>query len=152
MPVERSAGAVIFRETKKGRAYLLLQHEDRADARAAKRVPGHWDFSKGHLEKGETGEDAARREIKEETKIVIARFIPGFKETIRYFVKAGEERRLKFVVFFLAQTRGRKVALAMEHRGYAWLAYKDAHRRLTYANAKVVLKKAEYFLHKKGAT
>lgn len=149
MPVERSAGAVVYRDTKKGRMYLLLQHEDRMNARAAKPPAGHWDFPKGHLEKGETGEDAARRETFEETGIAIARFVPGFKKTIRYFVKAGEKRRLKFVAFFLARTRQEKVKMSFEHRGYAWLGYREAHKRLAYPDAKSVLKKAEYLLRKK---
>ncbi|TSC78157.1 MAG: ADP-ribose pyrophosphatase [Parcubacteria group bacterium Gr01-1014_33] len=69
MPIERSAGAVIFRETKKGREYLLLQHTDEADKKTGKSKLGHWDFPKGHIEKGETTEKTVRREVKEETGV-----------------------------------------------------------------------------------
>lgn len=149
MPVERSAGAVIFRETKKGRAYLLLRHHDKKNTRGKVVRHGHWDFPKGHLEKGETGEDAARREVKEETGIAVTRFTPGFKKTIRYFVKIGDARRLKFVVFFLARTKGSRVAISQEHKDFAWLGYREAYEQLTYVDVKSVLKKVEYFLCKK---
>ena len=158
MPVERSAGAVIYRETKKGREYLLLHHPDSrrngklmpSDARrsreAGRSVSGHWDFPKGHVEKGERTEETVRREVREESGIRSMDFVPGFKETIRYFVKIGEERRLKFVAFFLARTREKKVKISFEHQGYAWLPYEQAYARATYAGAKQVLKKADQFL------
>ena len=149
MPVERSAGAVIYRETKKGREYLLLHHPDSMNARAAKPVKGHWDFPKGHVEKGEKTEDTVRREVREETGIAQIEFIAGFKETIRYFVKIGEERRLKFVAFFLASTRAKKVTVSFEHQGCAWLPYEEAYRRATYRGAKDLLEKADRFLAKK---
>ena len=57
MPVERSAGAIVFRETSEGREYLLIKH----------RPPySHWDFPKGHIEAGESEKDTAKREVKEE--------------------------------------------------------------------------------------
>ncbi len=144
MPVERSAGAVVYREAKKGREYLLLHHPD--FRRNGKKILGHWDFPKGHVEKGETTEETVRREVREETGIRAIEFIPDFKETLRYFVKIGEERRLKFVAFFLAATRERKVTVSFEHQGYAWLPYEEAHERATYTGAKDVLKKADEFL------
>ena len=148
MPVERSAGAVVYRDTKKGREYLLLQHFDSLNTRAAKSVAGHWDFPKGHGEKGETTEETVRREVREETGIGMIEFARGFKETIRYFVKIREERRLKFVAFFLARAHGKKVKVSFEHQGYAWLPYREAYIRLTYANAKKVLQSADRFLAK----
>lgn len=144
MPVERSAGAVIFREYKKGREYLLIQHEDK-DGK-----PGHWAFPKGHIEKGERTEDAARREVQEETGLSEIEIVPGFKETIRYFVPVGKEKRLKFVAFFLGRAKKGKVKLSFEHQDFAWLPYEETYKRLTYAAAKTILKKADNFLSAKG--
>lgn len=141
MPVDRSAGAVIFRETpKKEKEYLLLHY-----------TSGHWDFPKGMIEKGETTDDTVRREVLEETGVSDIECIPGFKETIRYFVKHENERRLKFVAFFLARTpENQEVKISWEHQGYQWLPYEKAYATITYKNAKDVLQKAYNFLHGKS--
>lgn len=151
MPVIRSAGAVVFREDKKTkeRLYLLLQHPDTDPARGKKSEPGHWDFPKGHLEKRERTEDTVRREVREETGIRVIDFVPGFKATIRYFVSYTGTRALKFVAYFLAHTKEEEVTISHEHQGYEWLPYKKAHARLTYKNAKDVLRLAnDYFSEK----
>ena len=150
MPVERSAGAVIYRIEKQKPVFLLIQHPDQEDKKTGKKNPGHWDFPKGHLEKGETGEDAARREGREETGISKIDIVHGFKVTIRYFVKIGEEKRMKFVVFFLAETKEKAVKISFEHQGYQWLSFEDAYDALTYKNAKEVLKKAHDHFHRKS--
>lgn len=146
MPVIRSAGAVIFRETKNGVEYLILHYPPMPAGRTVTSADGHWDFPKGEIEKGEKTEEAVRREVVEETGITDIKIIPGFKETIRYFVKYGEERQLKFVAFFLAETAQRKVKISWEHLGHTWLPYEEAYKRVTYTNAKNVLKKAHNFL------
>jgi len=150
MPIEKSAGAVIFRkqpfDATQGKKdtveYLLLHYAAR-----------HWDLAKGHIEKGEKPEEAARREVKEETGIRDIEFIPGFQETIKYFYKrdnlpAGRQVKtfLKTVVFFLAETKTKKVKISYEHQGFKWLPYKEALAQLTFKNAKNVLKKANEYL------
>ena len=148
MLVERSAGAVIFHTSAKGREYLLLHHQPNENKRAAKVAAGHWSFAKGHVEKGETTEQTVRREIKEETSITELDFILGFKQTIRYFVNYNGEKRMKFVAFFLAKTNQKKVTISFEHQGYKWLSYEQAYRNVTYTSDKQVLKAAEAFLSK----
>ena len=83
MPIERSAGTVIYRE-KEGKTYYLLLHYPRG----VRRPTPYWDFPKGHLEKGEKPEEAAEREAAEETGLREIKFIDGFKETIKYFFKS----------------------------------------------------------------
>ncbi|MDP3769504.1 MAG: NUDIX domain-containing protein [Candidatus Sungbacteria bacterium] len=146
MPVERSAGAVIYRETKQGREYLLLCHQPIANKRVLRPVVGHWSFAKGHVEKGETTEQTVRREIKEETGITQLEFIPDFKETIRYFVNYNGEKRLKFVAFFLVKTSQSNVTISFEHQGFNWLDYERAYKTVTYSSDKKVLKAADQFL------
>ena len=135
MPVEKSAGAVIFRKEKDTIRYLLLHYTAR-----------HWDLPKGHIEKGEKPKEAARREVKEETGIKDIEFIPGFKETVKYFYKRGVQNFFKIVVFFLAKTESKKVKISYEHSGFKWLPYKEALTQLTFKNAKDVLKKADGYL------
>ncbi len=137
MPVEKSSGAVVFRKDKHVK-YLLLHYE-----------AGHWDFPKGHIEKNESEQQAALREIKEETGVSGVSFVDGFKETIKYFYKKEGKTVFKTVVFFIAETKTEKVKISFEHIGSEWLEYKDAFERLTYKNAKDVLEKADKFLMKK---
>ena len=44
---------------------------------------GYWSFPKGHVENGETEEETAKREIKEETGIDVY-IDSGFRETVTY--------------------------------------------------------------------
>lgn len=149
MPVLRSAGFVIFRNTPRGRRYLVLRAA-RGESTIArgKQVKKFWDFPKGTLEKGETGMDAARREAREETGITNMRSAGGFKETARYFTWTGGKRILKFVAMFLAEAKKQKVVLSWEHDRHAWLSYEDAHGRITLEPMKKVLEEAEQFLRK----
>lgn len=147
--VEQSAGAVIFRMEKGRPLYLLLHYE-----------AGHWDFAKGHIEKGEKTEETIRRETDEEAGITDLRFVPGFKVTIRYWmrprktVKSARTKQaslkqkgvLKFVVFYLAETKTSNVTLSFEHQAYVWLPFEEAVKKATYKNAKDILIKAHQFL------
>ena len=133
---ETSAGAVVFREEKGNALYLLLHYEE-----------GHWDFPKGHIEKGEEEKETAEREIEEETGIKKISFIEGFKEKIKYFYKREGQTIYKEVVFYLCETKESKIKISFEHIGYKWLDYEDALNQLTFKNAKEILKKAHSFLN-----
>jgi bis(5'-nucleosidyl)-tetraphosphatase len=140
MPLEKSAGAVIFHRADKKIEYLLLHYQS-----------GHWDFPKGNIEKGEKPEETAKREVEEEAGLGDVGLIPGFKETIKYFYKLKGQNIFKIVVFYLAQTRTKKVKISWEHVGYRWLPYQEAITQLTFKNAKEILKKANDFLSKKSS-
>ena len=135
--MEKSAGAIVFRRNKKTK-YLLIQYGW-----------GHWEFPRGLIEKGESLEDTARREIKEEVGIEDIRFISGFKEWIKFFFKFKGRNIMKIATFLLAESKTEKVKLSYEHKDYAWLDYKEALNRLTFENSREVLKKANDFLVKK---
>src|SRR3989338_3513288 len=134
MKKERSAGAVIFRKGKEIK-YLLLHYE-----------AGHWDFPKGHIEEKEAELDTIRREVREETGIDDIELVPNFKEKIQYYYKINGELMHKEVVFCLAKTEEEKVKISFEHIGYIWLPYDKAMEKLTFRNAKEMLKKANAFL------
>lgn len=149
MKVERSVGAVVFRKTPKGILYLLLRYHPGQFNAKSKKVGGHWDFPKGHIEKGEKSLDTLRREVKEETEIAKLKIVSGWKNTIRYFVGAKGKRNLKFVAYFLAETKQKKVKLSFEHQGFKWLPFKEALKLVTYKNSKDVLRSANKFLKRK---
>ena len=141
---EKSVGAVLFREHEgAGKEFLLLHYPS-----------GHWDFPKGHVEKGESEEETLRREVEEETGIRDLEMIKGFRKSVFYFYQAkGQEREkrlasgralnvLKKVVFHLAKTGQEEVKVSSEHVDHAWLSEEEALERITFADPKKVFKKA----------
>jgi len=137
---ELSCGAVIFRR-RQSVEFLLLRHPG-----------GHWDFPKGHVEKGETDLQAAQREIMEETGIPPSRlrFDDEFLRENRYSFRRGRQTITKTVKYFLAESVTGDVRLSDEHTGYAWLPFREAHEQITYENAKRILEAAWTAIRAKG--
>jgi bis(5'-nucleosidyl)-tetraphosphatase len=133
---ERSAGVLVFRATKTGRKYLLLNYGR------------HWDFPKGHVEPGEDLLQTALRELEEETGINDVQVFPGFSHEIKYFFRDKKKQLIHKTVWFgLAETRSTRVRLSDEHIGSEFLDFQPAVKRLTYAAAKSLLRHAEEFLN-----
>ncbi len=136
---EKSAGAIIFRREGKKIKYLLLHYES-----------GHWDFPRGHIERGETEEETAAREIREETGIKKLNFVPGFRLTHSWFYRKRFDKKTvlsyKTAILFLAETKTYQVKISSEHIGYKWLEFAKAREVLTFANSKKLLEKADGFL------
>jgi 8-oxo-dGTP pyrophosphatase MutT (NUDIX family) len=134
---EQSAGTVLFIEEYNEKLFLLLHYPT-----------GHWDFVKGKIENNESLEQAAIRETKEETGITDIEFIKGFKEKIEYSFKFNGDIVQKEVIFFLAKTNTKQVMISDEHLDYVWLDFNNALNKITYENAKNVLKKSKNYLEK----
>jgi bis(5'-nucleosidyl)-tetraphosphatase len=132
---EKSCGVLVFRETSKGRFYLLLHYPN-----------GHWDFAKGHVEEGEEEHETAHRELLEETGIGDLIFVDGFREEMSYKHNLNNKLSHKQVIFFLGKTDLEDIHLSHEHHDSLWLPYEEALEKLTYENAKEMLKKAEKFV------
>lgn len=141
MPQEKSAGAIIYIMKDNVPHYLLLHYPS-----------GHWEFAKGHIEKGEDFEKTIRREVEEETGIKDLKIIPRFKEYSKYFFRKsydlfGEAKKtapwvFKLVIFYLAETKTENVIISKEHKGFLWLPYEPALKKLNFKNAKNILTKA----------
>ena len=135
MREQKSAGIVLFRNASNKNEFLLLNYPQ-----------GHWDFIKGKVEQDETPYETASRETKEETGISDIEFIDGFEESVEYNFKFKNEDIHKIVVFFLAKTNEKKIALSHEHSDFVWLEYDNAIKKTTFRNAKNVLSKTNEFL------
>ncbi len=129
---ERSAGSIIYRQSPKGKMYLLLNYPS-----------GHWDFVKGNIEKGETFKQTVLREIREETGISDITFVDGFEDKIEYHYQRDGQVIHKEVVFFLSNTKTDQVVLSHEHLDYMWLNFNDALGKLTYKTAQKLFKKVK---------
>ena len=143
MKKEKSCGAVIFREEKESNSTKML-------FLIVKYVKGknYWGLVKGHVEKDETEQETAKREIYEEVGITKFEFIDGFKEVITY---SPEKDVMKDVVFFLAKTEQENLTYHWnEHNDHKWLSAEDSIKQLTYEKDKNIIRKANNFLESRN--
>lgn len=92
-----SAGAIILREVKGKLKIALAQH-----ARATK----SWVLPKGHVEAGETIEQAALREVYEETGLDNVQLIKHLGTILRESTKSNGDVEQKTIHLFLAYAPG----------------------------------------------
>lgn len=134
---------VVFREDGE-RRYLLLRS-------ALTRRPV-WEFPKGGLESGESEQEAAERELQEETGLAPGDYalVDGFHAEERYFFTRGSggDRRLihKQVSYFLAEWRQGEVQISREASRFAWATPEEAERLLRFPEKRRVLASAERWL------
>ncbi len=103
MPIKRLAGAVVYAEHQ-GEMYFALVHD----------IFGHWTLAKGKIEEGETVEDGAIREIKEEIGVTIEiEENLGMNEYVASQPDVGKLR--KQVTYFLGRTEYQD--LVLENKG-----------------------------------
>ncbi len=133
---EYSAGAFIYRIEGKRMLFLVLRKQN-----------GEYDLPKGHIEKGERSEDAARREISEETGLDVD-FIPFFHRDTKYFFYDGKKRIAKGVRYFLAKTNAKNVKISYEHAGYEWLGYDDAVKKLGFKDLVELMPKVRDYINR----
>ncbi len=122
MKQEKSCGAIVL---NKNNEVLLVHHNS-----------GHWDFPKGHVEAGETEEQTAKREVKEETNIDIIVDI-NYRYVTSYSPK---EEVMKEVVYFLAKNvdDDKKPQLS-EVNEVRWFNLEEAIKTITFDNSKIIL-------------
>ena len=130
--LETSAGGVVFRMEAGTPLFLLIRDSYR-----------NWGFPKGHLESGEIAEQAALREVLEETGIHCLR-VSGAIETIDWYFRFRGRLVHKVCHFFLMRTDSRDTA-PQENEGITacrWAAFEEATGLVSYANARTVLQRA----------
>ncbi len=132
---ERSCGAVVCRRINDEIRLLLIKNNRSA----------HWGFPKGHMERGESPEQTARREVLEETGMHIE-IIPDFTAKSDYTIQGKVE---KTVTIFLAKTEDTRTVIQQEEiDDYIWLTFDRALETLKFENDKAILKSAKRFLDK----
>jgi hypothetical protein len=83
--------------------------------------------------------------LEEETSITDAIIENGFKEKYDYYFAFKGQRIHKYVNCYLIKSNTRNVKISYEHEDYVWLPFHKAIKRLTYKNAKQLLKRADKF-------
>ena len=136
MRMEKSCGAVIFREKDYKKQVLLIRH-----------VNGeHWAFPKGHVEKGETEEQTALREILEETGLTV-KLDNRYRQVVSY---SPRKDVMKDVVYFVAHATEDSYAVAQESE-ISLIKWVDMHTAVEYVSfdndKKILLGAIEHYLN-----
>jgi 8-oxo-dGTP pyrophosphatase MutT (NUDIX family) len=119
------AGAIVFRRDAGELRVLVV---------TAKQNPHYWIFPKGHIERGETAEAAAVREAEEEAGVTGT---PAGSVGSLSFT-AGRDTIVVEYFVVAATNRGD----AREGRRLAWCTHDEALERLTFDDARQLLRKA----------
>ncbi len=124
------AGAILIRK-KNGKKEILLEYRSRDY--------GDWTFPKGDIEKDETSEQTAKRELKEETgfNVKLIRKLPD----INYeFEQGGKIHHVKQHMF-LAQIIDGHLTPEFKYDGLRWVKIEEAAGVLTHQDLKDYLAK-----------
>jgi 8-oxo-dGTP pyrophosphatase MutT (NUDIX family) len=129
---EVSAGGVVLRRVDGVPQYLLIRDPYR-----------NWGFPKGHLESGETPEDAAKREVAEETGVRV-HCVRATLDCIDWHFRFRGRLVHKTCHFFLMETEDGETQpqRAEGITACRWAPYEEALRLLAYENARIVLRQA----------
>lgn len=124
---EWSAGGIVIRRNAAEQIeVLLIQH----------RAHRGWGFPKGWVEPGETPQQAAIREVEEESG-ARAEIVADLLPTRYHYVNRQKQRVTKTVTWYLMRYLGEgNQTHAFEVSAVEWLPLEEVHARLTYKNDK----------------
>ena len=136
MTYEKSCGAVVYCQKDNDIKYVLVCERS-----------GYWVFPKGHMEEGETEQETALREIKEETGLTVT-FVEGFRIIDEHnLAREGRPNTIKQTVYFLAKCEDVNfVAQESEIAKIELLDYESAMEKLQFDSFKNILSMAKDFL------
>lgn len=119
---EKSCGAVVYKKVE-DKVFVLLE----------KMALGHVSIPKGHVEEGETEEQTALREIKEETNLDV-----DIDTNFRYEIEYNPYFNcIKKVVFFAATPKSEELVPQEEEvSSLKWVEANEAIKELTYKSDK----------------
>lgn len=130
MVYEKSCGAIVYRRFHGNVELLLIKNAN----------GGHWSFPKGHVERNETEEETALREIKEETGIDVV-LDTNFRHMITY---APKKDISKDVIYFLAKAISYDYTPQEEEIAQIkWVEINHANSILSYDNDRQLVTKAK---------
>ena len=130
---ETSAGGVVFRFDGHEPLFLLIRDSYQ-----------NWGFPKGHIERGERPEQAAVREVSEETGLGELT-VRGAIDTINWFFRFRGQLIHKFCHFYLIETLESKTSpqRAEGITACRWTSFGEAESLISYANAREILRRAQ---------
>lgn len=136
MKVEESCGAVVFTRVGGELRFVLVRS-----------LEGVYGFPKGHREAGESPEETALREIREETGLRVT-LLPGFRAQDQYLLPKKPDTR-KHVEFFLAEYSDQPIrAQESELKSAGLFSFDEALRLIQHESWRRILTEAHEFLMK----
>lgn len=129
----KSCGVIPWRRRQGRNEYLLLYQ----------RGSRTWSFPKGHMEAGETEQDTAFRELREETGLT-ATLRPDFRQVIAYRVQPFGT---KDVVLFLGEVTGDIREAPGEILRHRWVTAEEA-KELLWGDYLPLMDKIEIYVNK----
>jgi len=130
--VVRAAGGVVRRRSKNGRTDYALVHRPRYD---------DWSLPKGKLDPGETDEEAAQREVEEETG-VRANLVTELSST-RYPDRKGRMKQVRYWLMEPADGKSPKFRPNNEIDQVRWCSAADAGKLLDHEHDRKLIGEAE---------
>lgn len=129
---EISAGGVVFRMEQGRPLFLLIR--DSYD---------NWGFPKGHVERDEVPEDAALREVEEETGLHEL-LLRDAVDTIDWYFRFRKRLIHKVCHFYLMESRESETVPQRDEgiTECSWVELGEALERISYENARGVLERA----------
>ena len=137
MQRETSCGAVVFTLCGGERRYVIVQGKK-----------GFFGFPKGHMEAGETEQETALREIKEETGLSV-QLIDGFRtEDEHPLIREGKPETIKKIIYFAAVYENQEThAQESEITEIRLMTYEEAMKAFQFESSKRILAEANAFLN-----
>jgi 8-oxo-dGTP pyrophosphatase MutT (NUDIX family) len=125
--VEISAGGLVVRRGARGLELLVAEQLDRNSGRRTVRLP------KGKVDPGETLEQAAVREVREESGVSARIVAPLGDVSYSFFERRASRQVAKRVHYYLmAWVGGEAHAADGEMEAVAWCTPADAERRMSF--------------------
>jgi 8-oxo-dGTP pyrophosphatase MutT (NUDIX family) len=139
---ERSAGGVVVRPVGDALMVLLIRDPYRK-----------WGLPKGHIEEDETGEQAAYREVMEETGLTEVTVGPELG-TIDWHFRFRGKLIHKYCQFFLMATEDGATCPELEEgiTECVWIPMREALRKVSYDNAREMIRIASAMLEDRSSS
>jgi dATP pyrophosphohydrolase len=119
--MREGVAVIVLRNAPRGSEFLLLK-------RATEPFLGEWFLVQGGIDPGESADDAAIRELREETQLAP---LTVYRESTRVVPSKPDEVRLHIYVSFVSGERS--VVLNEEHTEFRWCSLEEALQLLPLA-------------------